>query len=124
MMTAPTPHPRTLRRRRKPFLANLGLLPSRSKSRADAGDRQCQRPVVVRSGIASLRTAAFVCHRERGQGDQSKGLKECSSESRLYPLAHNDAAKRDVFHRNRLCPNRICESAPARAMTVREYCPD
>ncbi len=66
MMTAPNTAPKNIATTASTLLANLGLLPFAIEESAPMPVIVSVRIVVVRSGIASLRTAAFPCaHRER-----------------------------------------------------------
>jgi hypothetical protein len=59
MTTAPTAAPRNIAATAATLLANLGLLPFASEESAPMPVIVSVRTVVVRSGMASLRTAAF-----------------------------------------------------------------
>jgi hypothetical protein len=59
MMTAPNAAAKNIATTASTLLANLGLLPLASEESAPMPVIVSVRTVVVRSGIASLRTAAF-----------------------------------------------------------------
>jgi hypothetical protein len=59
MMTAPIAAPKNIARTDSTLLANLGLLPLAIEESAPMPVIVSVRTVVVKSGIASLRTAAF-----------------------------------------------------------------
>ena len=59
MTTAPSAAPKNIAATDATLLANLGLLPFASEESAPMPVIVSVRTVVVRSGIASLRTAAF-----------------------------------------------------------------
>src|SRR6266566_4965015 len=118
MMTAPNAAPKNIATTDPTLLANLGLLPFAIEESAAMPVIVSVRTVVVRSGIASFRTAALrVPIASAVKAIRANGWKECSSKLPRYPMPQNDAANRKATSsRNACAANRICASALARAM--------
>src|SRR6266853_851500 len=95
MMTAPDAAPKNIATTDSTLLANLGLLPFAIEESAAMPVIVSVRTVVVRSGIASFRAAAFrVPIASAVRAMRAKVCKGCPGKSLLYPMLQNDATER------------------------------
>ena len=91
MTTAPNAAPKNIVAIDSSLLANLGLLPFASEESAPIPEIVSVRTVVVRSRIASLRTAALHAPIASAvKAIRANGCKECSSQSPRYPMLQTD----------------------------------
>jgi len=126
-MTAPKAAPKNIAATDPSLLANLGLVPFAMEESAAIPVTVSVRTVVVKSGIASFRTAALrVPHGERHQSNQSERLKRVFRQmsSVISDGAKGRSQQKGYFHEERLCGElNLCLRASSGHNSSAEYRP-